>query len=716
MEILSIFGISYKNMAKSEILDITVNREDNAILLAISVILQGDRSVRDLTELLTDISTDIKEDGKYDNNLTIGELRNSALVFDLVKIRLNLEKRYQQLGIPATIPDFEKYVNAFLAFTGQAPQAETMVASNTTATTTTLNGKVKANDLNTTVAFEYGTTASYGITVQAIPATVTGHSYTSVATTLNDLDPATTYHFRIKAINSCDTVYSSDLTITMLGKTPDASTMPASYVSTVSAVLNGTVNPNYLGTTISFEYGTSESYGSEISARPDLVSGNSVTNVMAALSQLNPGTVFHYRIKAVNSLGTKYGSDQTFTTNGKIPTALTQEPTNLSIEGATLNGTVNANDLSTTVTFEYGITPSHGNSVAAIPGQVTGNTSTNVSCPITGLTVRTLYYFRVKTVNSLGTVYGNDISFWTTGNVPSVTTNAAKQIKGTSAILNGIVNANEFSTEVTFEFGQSTSYGTTFSAIEGPAVGNADTYVSFPVTGLIPETIYHFRIKGVNFLGYTYANDLAFKTPPLTINDIDGNTYTAVTIGNQVWMAENLKTTRFNDNTLIPLVPDIDQWLGLTSPGYCWYNNDETRYKPEYGAIYNWYTLDTLRNGRKNVCPVGWHPPSLTEWREMIEYIGGSGNGEKLMETGTSHWPDPNDNATNETGFTGIPGGARFATGYFMGTQNYARFLTSSLNNYSSAWSIQLDYSLTQVLPLPITKADGASVRCVKNK
>ena len=116
-------------------------------------------------------------------------------------------------------------------------------------------------------------------------------------------------------------------------------------------------------------------------------------------------------------------------------------------------------------------------------------------------------------------------------------------------------------------------------------------------------------------------------------------------------MAENLKTTKYRDGTSIPLVTENTAWLNLTTPGYCWYNNDAAHYKSTYGALYNWYVLNAGSNGWKNVCPTGWHVPTDAEWTTLTTYLGGESiAGGKLKETGTSHWLSPNTVATNETG------------------------------------------------------------------
>jgi uncharacterized protein (TIGR02145 family) len=134
--------------------------------------------------------------------------------------------------------------------------------------------------------------------------------------------------------------------------------------------------------------------------------------------------------------------------------------------------------------------------------------------------------------------------------------------------------------------------------------------------------------------------------------DGDNNSYPVVTIGNQTWMAENLKTTKYNNGDSIPYN------IGVSSPAYCWYNNNYTTYGSIYGALYSWYTVDTISNGMRNVCPEGWHPASYSEWMVLSNYLGGNNvSGGKLKETCSIYWDTPNVGATNESGFTALPGG-----------------------------------------------------------
>jgi uncharacterized protein (TIGR02145 family) len=194
------------------------------------------------------------------------------------------------------------------------------------------------------------------------------------------------------------------------------------------------------------------------------------------------------------------------------------------------------------------------------------------------------------------------------------------------------------------------------------------------------------------------------------LKDIDGNIYTSVLIGTQIWMAENLKTTKYNDGTEIPLITDPAEWSGLVTPGYCWYKNDETTYKDPYGALYNWYTLNTGK-----LCPTGWHAASNDEFTALVTFLGGNlVAGGKLKETGIIHWNSPNTGATNETGFTGVAAGFRNPAGSFIafGAMNY---FWSATDNGGFPYCLFLYFDVTNAYQDTSDKPYGLSVRCVKD-
>ena len=230
-------------------------------------------------------------------------------------------------------------------------------------------------------------------------------------------------------------------------------------------------------------------------------------------------------------------------------------------------------------------------------------------------------------------------------------------------------------------------------------------------TGIL---IYTFIILGI-FCMITTAckksSDPVIPPDPNAITDIDGNIYTSVTIGTQVWMVENLKTTRYSDGTSIPLVTDNVQWEQLTSPGYCWQLNDPAANKSAYGALYNWFAVNTGK-----LAPDGWHVPSDAELTILIDFLGGeSVAGGKMKEAGTAHWQSPNTGASNSSGFTALPGGYRWDTIGFAGITSYGYLWSSSQSSTVGARGCGFYYNLALVTRDNYYKSSGLTVRCVKD-
>ena len=202
------------------------------------------------------------------------------------------------------------------------------------------------------------------------------------------------------------------------------------------------------------------------------------------------------------------------------------------------------------------------------------------------------------------------------------------------------------------------------------------------------------------------------STPiPTTITDIDGNVYHTVTIGTQVWMVENLKVTKYRNGDPIPNITDGTQWGNLTIGAYCNYNNDANN-TATYGRLYNWYAL----NDSRNIAPSGWHVPTDAEWTELTNYLGGeSVAGGKLKEIGTTHWYSPNSGATNETGFTALPGGSRGTDGSFDNIGSNGNWWSATESLASRARGRGLHYDFSDVSWSDYPKELGFSVRCVRD-
>jgi uncharacterized protein (TIGR02145 family) len=195
-----------------------------------------------------------------------------------------------------------------------------------------------------------------------------------------------------------------------------------------------------------------------------------------------------------------------------------------------------------------------------------------------------------------------------------------------------------------------------------------------------------------------------------TVTDIDGNVYSTVEIGDQIWTVENLKTTTYNDGTPIEFVENDTVWGNNTLGAFCWYDNNEAVYANTYGALYNWYAVNT-----GNLCPDGWHVPTDDEWTELIEYLGGiEVAAGKMKEMDTINWNSPNEGASNLSGFTALPGGYRSANHFaYMGRQGI--FWSSTEGDEYVAWNQELGYNRERINTVITDKHVGYSVRCVKN-
>ena len=238
-------------------------------------------------------------------------------------------------------------------------------------------------------------------------------------------------------------------------------------------------------------------------------------------------------------------------TNDDAASATSGAATAISTTTATLNGVVNANGASTTVSFDYGTTNTFGTNVAATPPTVNGTADTPISLALSGLTPNTTYFFRVKAVNSGGTTNATDLSFTTLPPPPTATTSAATAVTSFTATLNGSVNANGAATAVTFEYGTTTSYGTTVTATESPATGSSATAVSAGLTQLLPNTTYHFRVNAVSSGGTANGTDQTFTTADSSLSISSGPTATPSVAGVGQTVTFSVAAADTAGNTLI---------------------------------------------------------------------------------------------------------------------------------------------------------------------
>lgn len=198
-----------------------------------------------------------------------------------------------------------------------------------------------------------------------------------------------------------------------------------------------------------------------------------------------------------------------------------------------------------------------------------------------------------------------------------------------------------------------------------------------------------------------------------TVTDIDGNVYHTVIIGKSTWMVENLKVTHYRNGDKIPNVADSIQLLQHQSGIYCNYNND-TNNATTYGRLYNYYAVIDERG----ICPVGWHIPTGPDWKRIENYLDGQESGGELKETGTTHWMSPNTDATNNSGFSALPGGYREDDGEYNKIGYEADYWSITSGSYwqempgrwSILWNSGLIYSSEE-----ISTPKCMSVRCIKD-
>jgi uncharacterized protein (TIGR02145 family) len=310
--------------------------------------------------------------------------------------------------------------------------------------------------------------------------------------------------------------------------------------------------------------------------------------------------------------------------------------------------------------------------------------------------------------------------------LPTLSTSSVTNITATTASSGGNITSDGGA--------QVTARGVCWSLNENPTTsdlkttdGNGTGSFSSDIKCLSFATTYYVRAYAKNSVGTAYGDQKSITTqgtnpiifnPNLTygsVSDIEGNCYKTIQIGSQIWMAENLGTAKYNDGKAIPNVTDHVEWYNTITPAYCWYNNDPIN-KYLYGALYNWYTVNTGK-----LCPTGWHVPKITELGILKYYLDSTYVvGDKLKESGTTHWISPNY-GTNESGFTALPSGYGYLGGgveSFVGIGHCGYWWTST-GEESRATKLAWVYHLRDDYPIEFaffeSRHPGFSVRCVKD-
>jgi uncharacterized protein (TIGR02145 family) len=309
--------------------------------------------------------------------------------------------------------------------------------------------------------------------------------------------------------------------------------------------------------------------------------------------------------------------------------------------------------------------------------------------------------------------------------IPTVETSIITNISQTFATVGGNVSGVSVDTitERGVYWGKSTNPETSGAKLQ---IGYDTGSFSGTLSNLTPNTLYYVKAYAINSYGTFYGDQERFITssiensiifnPNLTygnMSDVDGNTYKTIQIGTQTWMAENLKTTRYCNGDIIgtttPATLDI---FADTMPKYQWAYEGNGSNVNTYGRLYTRYAMTDIRG----VCPIGWHLPTDAEWTTLTTFLGGyMGAGGKLKETGTTHWSTPNEGATNESGFTALPGGNRVYSGGSYGAIGLVGVWWTSEYAATLGWLRSIDYSSTSESRGFGPECMGLSVRCLKD-
>jgi len=399
------------------------------------------------------------------------------------------------------------------------------------------------------------------------------------------------------------------------------------------------------------------------------------------------------------------------------PTVTTDTVTYVDDVSATVGGIV---------TNDGGGTVAHRGMVwAASPNPTTADALTNDGTgtgsfisTLTGLIPGTTYHVRAFAANASGTVYGTELTF-TMPILPTVITAPVTSI--------GVISANSGGEVTSDGGGQVTARGICYATSPSPVTTDNIVDGGSGLGGFISNLnnlyggqTYYLRAYATNTAGTSYGNEEIFETPCNdqfntsltygTMTDQDGIEYKTILIGAQEWMAENLKTTTYRNGDSILTGLDISQLASTTEGVWVHYSNN-SGYECPYGKLYNWYAVDDPRE----LCPLGWHVPTDAEWTTLTDFLGGASVAGAKMKA-LELWPPPNTNATNEVGFSGLPGGFLASNGYFNSIGGSGYWWSSSLESATYAWFRSLQGGVaTAVIKGKYQFRYGHSVRCLRD-
>jgi uncharacterized protein (TIGR02145 family) len=474
-----------------------------------------------------------------------------------------------------------------------------------------------------------------------------------------------------------------------------------------SALGKGYIKVN--GSTSVSEYGVCWSTGPNptISSSKKIYTGG-LGSFSCPITGLNLATTYYVRSYATVRLSGSFNSFTAYGNQVQFTTLAAGLPT-LSTKGVSISGTnaSSGGDIFNTggsaitergVCWSTNPNPNINLSTKTKDGPGSGSFTSNIY----DLSIGNTYYVKAYATNSVGTAYGNTLSFTTTSSAacPSLTTTSVSAISSTSASSGGNVSNSGGAIVTT----RGICYSSVFTS---PNISNGTVVTSGSGTGLYiitlndlsPGTTYYVRAFATNSAGTCYGNQVSFTTSscPTLVTDINGNTYQTKSIGSQCWLTSNLKVTKYKNG--VPITTDLSNssWASTSAGAY-------STGSSSCGHLYNWYAV----NNSQGLCPAGWHVPSKAEWENLIQYLGFNA-GAKLKATSFG--------GSNESGFSALPCGQRYGyDGNYNNIGYDGYWWTSTISSGNGVWNIGLSGINSNVSVVYYNTArSGLSVRCIKD-
>ncbi len=467
-------------------------------------------------------------------------------------------------------------------------------------------------------------------------------------------------------------------------------------------------------------------------------------------TSVSAGITYTYRVSSFNSVGKSltYSNEVTLTPIAApvLPILTTTAASSIANTTAVSGGTISSDGGAAVTTRGVCWSTSSNPTIALTTKTTNGNGTGAFTSSITGLTAGTTYYVRAYATNSVGTAYGNQLTITTTAAsvLPTLITTAVSSITQTSSSSGGNISNDGGAAITTRGVCWSTSPNPTIALTTKTTNGAGTGAFTSNITGLTANTSYFTRAYATNSQGTAYGNEISFTTLQNStginiagpnVTDIDGNVYASVTNCGQTFTKKNLNVSKYSDGTPIPQVTNSIAWNQLLTGAWCYYLN-QTGNGPIIGKLYNWFAVAGIYDEasytnpalRKKLAPTGWHVPSNAEWSSLINCFDPNANGgislnntaggkmkaTGTLQAGTGTWNTPNTDATNESGFTGLPAGFKYDMAGFLQESNFGRWWSSSESDFAAGNYI-LGYDTSAANRLSNSKRYGFSVRCVKD-